>query len=245
MLIETASCSYQGGRTYNEDCVRCLTGDGVCAVVVADGLGGHGGGQIASAIAADTILRLFEKDPMTEPESIHCLFEQANMEVVKAQTPAQKMKSTGVALFINDSALTWGHAGDSRLYHFKDGILVAQTLDHSVSQMAVYSGEITAEQIRCHADRSKVLRAFGNDEGFKAEISPRQTLQAGFHAFLLCTDGFWEFVREHEMEIELAKSETPHDWIGAMIQRIARRVPKDHDNFSAVAVFLSTESEGG
>lgn len=245
MLIDTADCSYQGGRKYNEDSVRCLSENDMCVVVVADGLGGHGGGQIASAIVADLLANSFLEDPALDTAHVLDLFERANEEVVKAQTPSQKMKSTVAALFIHGWSLIWGHVGDTRLYHFKDGVLISQTLDHSVSQMAVLAGEITAEQIRHHADRSRVLRAFGMEEGFRAELSPVQTPPPGFHAFLLCTDGFWEYIWETEMELDLAKSSSPGDWLQNMMYRLARRVPQDHDNFSAAAVFLNVENEGG
>jgi serine/threonine protein phosphatase PrpC len=211
--------------------------------MVADGLGGHGGGQIASSVAADAVTRLFIKTPSTDAGVIRGLFEAANAEVVKAQTPGQKMKSTGVALFAADGTVIWAHAGDSRLYHFINGALVFQTLDHSVSQMAVFAGEITKDEIRCHADRNRVLKAFGDEEGFRSEISAAVALRPGSHAFLLCTDGFWEYVLEPEMELELAKRETPHDWLEAMVQRIVQRAPKDNDNYSAAAVFINVETE--
>ena len=238
MQIEIASCTYQGGRDYNEDCVQYLEKDGTCAIVVADGLGGHGGGQIASSVAAEFITGAFMYNPELRADHIKTIFEQANDAVLKSQTNEKKMKSTAVALFIADGSAIWGHVGDSRLYHFKDGTLVGQTLDHSVSQMAVFTGEIEQGQIRHHADRNRVLRAIGLDEGFKPEIAPMYEPEPGFHAFLLCTDGFWEYVLELEMEIELAKAETPHDWINGMVYRLARLVPEDSDNFSAAAVFL-------
>jgi serine/threonine protein phosphatase PrpC len=239
MRIEIDSCSYQGGRDYNEDCVRYLAQDGFCAVTVADGLGGHGGGQIASAVVAEYITEGFAKNPTMETENIRSLFDGANAEVLAAQTSAQKMKSTGAALFIKDGAAIWGHAGDSRLYHFKDGRLITQTLDHSASQLAVYSGEITVDQIRCHDDRNRVLKAFGGDEHIKAEITGVNKLEAGFHAFLLCTDGFWEYVLEPEMEMDLARCNLPGEWLQAMVARLSRRAPKGNDNFTAAAVFLA------
>ena len=245
MRIDIASCSHQGGREYNEDSVRHSKQDGVCVAVVTDGLGGHGGGQVASSIAAGAIARAFMQAPSIDAGYIRGLFEQANAEVVKAQSPAKKMKSTGAALFIKDSAAIWGHVGDTRLYHFKDGRLAAQTLDHSVSQAAVFSGEITKEQIRHHADRNKVLKAFGDDERFKAEIAPVYTLEPGAHAFLLCTDGFWEYVLEPEMALDLAVCDTPEGWIQAMTQRLSGRTPKDNDNYSAAAVLINLESKGG
>jgi serine/threonine protein phosphatase PrpC len=239
MKIEVASCSETGGRDYNEDSVRIFNQDGICSVVVADGLGGHGGGQLASSTAADTITEGFCKDPQIDESIVRQLFSQANDDVIKLQNSSKKMKSTGVALFINESAVIWAHVGDSRLYHYSDGRLSAQTLDHSVSQMAVFSGEITLDQIRHHEDRNKVLKAFGAGEDITAEVSSGLELGSGFHAFLLCTDGFWEYVLEPEMEIDLAKSVTPDDWLRSMCRRLKQRVPDNHDNYSAAAVFLN------
>ena len=239
MKIEISACSFQGGREYNEDTVKFLQMDDTAVVVVADGLGGHGGGQIASSIVADVITRSFMNERAMKPDSIRKIYEYANTEVVKAQTQAVKMKSTGVAVFLKNNAIIYGHAGDSRFYHFINGVLAFQTLDHSVSQLAVLTGEITKEQIRLHDDRNKVLRAFGDDESFKAEISDMQKLGRGSHAFLLCTDGFWEYIWEAEMEIELSKVSAPDEWIKCMIQRVAQRAPQNQDNFSAAAVFIT------
>jgi len=244
MKIETYTACNQGGRDYNEDSVRCFEKNGVCAVAVADGLGGHGGGQIASSKAADCIVNAFAQNPRLDSEHLRSLFERANAEVIAAQTATQKMKSTGVALFANGDSVMWAHVGDSRLYYFKDGALTAYTLDHSVSQMCVSTGEITRDQIRHHADRNRVLRAFGGDDIIKAEVSPVLALGDGSHAFLLCTDGFWEYVFENEMEAQLAKSKTPREWVESMNKLLAARVPNDNDNFSAAAVFLK-KSRGG
>ncbi|MCL2663088.1 MAG: protein phosphatase 2C domain-containing protein [Oscillospiraceae bacterium] len=241
MQIEIASCSYQGGRDYNEDSVLYLERDGVCAAVVSDGLGGHGGGQIASSLAAEYLTRAFMEDPKIDSEYIRQLFEQANAKVLDEQSPALKMKSTGVALFIDVDTAIWAHVGDSRLYHFVDGHLTEQTLDHSVSQVAVFSGEITIDEIRHHDDRNRVLRAFGGEDYIKPEISSPQELKSGFHAFLLCTDGFWEYVLEPEMELDLADNDTPYDWLQAMMQRIVQRAPEDSDNYSAAALFVKPE----
>ena len=239
MRIETYCCSYQGGREYNEDTVRFHLDGNLCAVTVADGLGGHGGGQIASSVAADFIHEAFLENPGMDPDVIRTYYRQANQAVLDKQTDREKMKSTGVSLFVRGGAFMWSHVGDSRLYFFHDGLLVTQTLDHSVSQMAVFSGEITPSQIRFHPDRNKVLRAFGTADNFQAEVSQKMAFPKGASAFLLCSDGFWEYVWEIEMEIELSKAEKPSAWINGMLQRVAGRVPTTHDNCSAAAVFVT------
>ncbi len=237
MKYMTAECSMKGGRSYNEDSVRWAKQDSMLTVAVADGLGGHGGGEIASSLAAESITNLFTANPEISTSNIQQIFEAANLKVLAAHTPTCQMKSTAVALFIKNNIALWAHVGDSRLYHFINGRLVFQTSDHSVSQMAVLSGEIKPSQIRFHEDRNKVLRVLGNAESIKTEISPAQKLEVGFHAFLLCTDGFWEYVLEEEMEIDLSKANTPNEWLSFMIQRLSKRVHGKNDNFTAAAVF--------
>ena len=134
------------------------------------------------------------------------------------------------------------HIGDSRLYHFRDGKLLKQTTDHSVSQMAVFMGEITTHEIRFHEDRNKVLRALGSNSA-KAEISEETELEEGRDAFLLCTDGFWEYVYEQEMEQALSQADSPKDWIRRMQKILQTRVPADNDNFTAAAVICAGKKE--
>ena len=235
MLI--ARFSSRGGRSYNEDSIRVYQNGSAAAITVADGLGGHGGGEVASSIAADTMIEMFQAQPYANADNLRRMFEEANARVLHAQKEAVKMKSTCVTLLISPAGAAWGHMGDSRLYHFQDGKLSFQTADHSVSYLAYRSGEIPYEGIRFHEDRNKVLRALGSDDSPKPEIAGAE-LQNGFHSFLLCTDGLWEYVHETEMEADLAKSGTPQEWISFLVARLMKRVDGRNDNFSAAAVFL-------
>lgn len=132
----------------------------------------------------------------------------------------------------------WGHVGDSRLYHFRNGVVAFQTKDHSVPQTLVNAGDITKEQIRTHPDRNRILRAVGNPDGVKPTIlDASRKIQRG-DAFLLCTDGFWEYVTETEMAVDLAKSATPKDWLGWMELRLIGKVETGYDNYSALALFV-------
>jgi len=237
MIVKLATCSFQGGRDYNEDSVTFSEKDGSIAVVVADGLGGHGGGQIASSIVAANVTKLFLENPQIEAGNIQHIFNEVNNCVLSEQTQQLKMRSTAVCLFIKRNVVVWSHVGDSRLYYFLDDHLISQTLDHSVSQMAVLSGEIAQDEIRSHEDRNKVLRAFGGSDEINADIGAPLTLLTGNHTFLLCTDGFWEYVLESEMELDLAKCKEPGQWLDLMCKRINRCAPSNNDNFSAAAVF--------
>lgn len=235
-MLCTASYTDIGGRAENEDSTRQLRlGEEQLCLVVADGLGGHGGGAHASAAAADTICR--EWDGAADPEALKRLVQRGHEAVTAIQTPQCAMMSTVVALEIAGNRAAWAHVGDSRLYHFVDGRLVFQTKDHSASQIAVFMGEITVDQIRFHEDRNRVLRALGQDGAPNVEAGS-EVLCPGRHAFLLCSDGFWEYVLENEMADDLAMAVDPLDWLARMRSRLISRVPADNDNNTAAAAWV-------
>lgn len=235
-MLQIANYTDCGGRPYNEDSCRAVSGLTELCLVVADGLGGHGGGELASSAATEKICLTWngQADKLRLVERI----QEANKAVLELQTPACAMKTTVVALELEKQNAVWAHVGDSRLYHFHNGKIVTQTRDHSVAQMSVMLGDITPDQIRFHPDRSRVLRALGQKDALKVDCKEAQ-LEKGKHAFLLCTDGFWEYVLENEMEEELGKAENPDEWLSLMRKRLSERIPEDNDNNTAAAVWLN------
>lgn len=236
-MLDIATYTDIGGRARNEDTVRHVSRgkDGLC-VVLADGLGGHGGGELASAAAAESICRGW--DGTADAETLKDLVREANRRVLAIQTPQCAMKTTVTVLALAGKQAVWGHAGDSRLYYFQNRVLTFQTRDHSAAQMGVLLGDITPDQIRFHEDRSRVLRALGQDDELTVETGERE-LGPGRHAFLLCSDGFWEYVLEPEMEEDLNNAAGPEDWLERMRWRLKKRIPADNDNNTAAAVWLS------
>lgn len=234
-MILTASYSNIGGRSCNEDTVKVVKkGSDFGCIVLADGLGGHGGGALASAAVADTICSLWQNQAMTKlDDMVQC----AHREVLKLQSPHCSMKSTVAVLCLRPGIAQWAHVGDSRLYYFYNGSLTFQSRDHSASQIAVMLGEITPDQIRFHPDRNRVLRALGQEGDLLVETK-EQPLLNGHHAFLLCSDGFWEYVLEEEMEHDLSVSSDPEAWIERMRSRLQKRTPPDNDNNSAAAIWV-------
>ncbi|MEY8428275.1 protein phosphatase 2C domain-containing protein [Lachnospiraceae bacterium 46-15] len=242
-MVKIAVLSEQGGRDYNEDSVSVFEKGRRQCVVAADGLGGHGGGKTASSIAAIRIKEAFSQMQKVDEAWISEVYQQVNQEVLDIQTAVCKMKTTCVSLFLEEGAAWWAHLGDSRLYYFREGALKMQTMDHSVSQMAALAGEITKEQIRFHEDRNRVLRAFGTSGRVRPDVRKMMLEDGVFHAFLLCTDGFWEYVLEEEMEIELLKTDEPSEWLNGMEGRLKKKATEKNDNYSAAAVFYYVEGE--
>jgi len=234
--------SRPGGREVNEDACKYTNHKKQFCYVVADGLGGHGGGDIASQTATNATITTFRRWPSISSNSLKSIIHNADTAIRKHKETAPNlanMHTTIVVMLSNGKHAAWAHIGDSRLYHFRAGRYINRTRDHSVPQVMADAGDISERAIRYHEDRNRVLRSLGDERSLAIDsISKPCVLQRG-DAFLLCTDGFWEHVLELEMEAELAKSNTPEDWIKRMvIDRLLRRAPSTYDNYTALGVFV-------
>lgn len=237
MKIKTACLSDVGGRANNDDTVSIRQKEDCAWVFVGDGLGGYAGGQMASQAAAQALMETSHRGSLLTDERLLEAAELAQTAVCRVQVEKQgNMKTTLAFLVIEGGRARWMHIGDTRVYHFRGGSLQSQTMDHSVSQMAVLMGEITPREIRFHEDRNRVLRALGGDNA-RPELSHTVMLTGGEDVFLLCTDGFWEYVYEEEMEQLLCRSASPEQWLQQMEQLVRSRATGENDNFTAAAVF--------
>jgi len=234
--FDIASFTSKGGRQKNEDSIYAWQNEGQLFAVVADGLGAHGGGDIASAEAIASMRQSLPASGITSAAVLSECFSNANSAVLAKQIHGTAMKSTAVVLTAENGEAAFAHAGDSRGYVFHRGRITFQTMDHSVSQLSVLRGDITPGQIRFHKSRSQLMRALGAGETVAEDIKSIKPISVR-DAFLLCSDGFWEYVTEAEMEIDLAKSpRSARKWLSLMLARIGKRIPDDHDNLSAVAI---------
>ncbi len=241
VAFEMDSYSDIGGREENEDSCGCgLLKNGAYAVV-ADGLGGHGGGSMASRLAVDCLTGRCQTGLPT-PEGMERWLQEANQTILEHQDDPNRMKTTAVCLCIQGDRAIWGHVGDSRLYHYHNGAFQEVTRDHSVTQIAVMQGEITREEMPFHPDRNRLIRALGSPQ-VRTEVHTPVVLAPGLHAFLLCSDGFWECIREADIPVSLQEAETPGQWIAALrVLGDRRREQMTHvDNHTAVAVWTWVE----
>ena len=234
--FDAISFTSAGGYPVNEDSVKIVRDiEDLFAAVIADGLGSHGRGDIASSAAVAAVEKSLPSGGITDETVLIACLEAANMAVLSEQEPGIPMKSTAVILAAENGQASFAHVGDSRGYLFRNGHIIQQTMDHSVSQMAVLRGEITSAQIRFHESRSMLMRALGADDSAHGEVTSLGQIQDG-DAFLLCTDGFWEYVTEDEMAVDLLKSDDSSAWLSYMLARIGGRVEEGHDNLSAICI---------
>lgn len=248
--IELAILSRQGGRPYNEDACGHWHSERRLCCVVADGAGGHGGGDIASKLVVRHIIDQSSAAPLERADEVHDLLVDTNAQVRRNQSEseaARDMHSTVVALFVDlhRREALWGHAGDSRLYLFRGGQMLSHTRDHSVVQTMVDAGMLMPEQMRTHPRRSELQSALGSEpEHLLISTAARPWAVHAGDVFLLCTDGLWEYVDEAEMSAHLSRASDPADWLARLeelvLQHAAEQGRTGHDNFSGIAVWIGT-----
>lgn len=239
MEITYALSSFPGGRERNEDYVLAEKKGAGCCFAVADGLGGHEGGDVASKLVCEAVARLFVQD---EDCPLGKMFEAAQAELMERQRSEQTadaMKTTLNVLLADPKRIRWGHVGDTRTYYFKRNKMVCRTKDHSVPQMMVEMGELKERDIRHHEDRNRLLRVMGA-EWVSPQYVLEKDLKAGRgQAFLMCTDGFWEYIEDKEMEACLKGAGTAGAWLDAMNEIVrGRGAGHDMDNYTALAVWI-------
>ena len=239
-MVKFSMLSNMGSRDNNEDNIGMYQdGEDYC-FILADGLGGHGKGEVASQLAVNAVIEQFTQGERGE-DFLDQAFENAQNSIVARQEEERAcmdMKTTLVVLMVENAQIRWGHIGDSRLYYFQNGKLRVRTLDHSVPQMLVAVGEIKEKDIRHHPDRNRLLRVLGVEMDEMKHQTSEPIGRENRQAFLLCTDGFWELIEDKKMEATLKKASTPEEWLQEM-EKIVQKNGKNTnmDNYSAIAVW--------
>ncbi len=171
-------------RDHNEDCYRVNTDLGLC--IIADGMGGHASGEVASRIAVDAIEMQVDKG-----ESLVSAIEQAHLEIIKGvATGAGKsgMGTTVVAIQLSENNYTLAWVGDSRAYLW-DKNLTQLSKDHSLVQMLIDSGEISKEEARFHPRKNIIYQNLGSEETEDFQVSQKQGVLYKNQKLVLCSDG--------------------------------------------------------
>ena len=236
MNLSISYYSSKGKRENNEDAVSLIENNNGVLAIVADGLGGHAGGEVASALAVTTIHKSLQSQQPSEDRLVEAI-QQANRDIYTLCDERSPMHTTVAVLWLGDYLTVAANVGDSRIYQFRKNKIIYQSLDHSVAQMAVLVGELKPGEIRSSKDRNKLIRVLGAAKAPKVDCESMY-VQKG-DRFLLCSDGFWEAVTEADMLETMAASPNAERWLQAM-QSIVERIAKpNQDNHSAIAVVIN------
>lgn len=237
MALQVYTFSDKGGRRNNEDCVGYRT-DGTRGIfVIADGLGGHASGEVASRlVVADLIDSWSHAIGPLDRSWLRGRLEAANRHLVEGQASVGPCRTTVVALVVEDGRAFWAHAGDTRLYHIHGGRLVSVTRDHSVAYVKYCMGEITRSEIATDPDQPRLLRALGDRNSLRLDVDGWDAPIDSSDSFFLCTDGAWEYLNDDAILIDRLKSTSPDEWARHCLLRILGAVGEDNDNLSVIAV---------
>jgi serine/threonine protein phosphatase PrpC len=241
--LQVAMLSRIGGRERNEDACGYLAEGGPACFVLSDGAGGHGGGDVAARTAVGAVLERFAARPRGDALTVAALIDAAQAAVRDAQQgdPAcADMRATLVVLLIDPvrEQAVWGHVGDSRLYGFRDGHVAVQTRDHSLYESMVAAGLADERDRRNNPERNVLLASLGSDEAFAPEVTQTPYPLRPGDALLLCSDGFWDYVTEPQMEGILQRVSTVDQWLAEMAELVAGRGHRSQDNYSAVGIWF-------
>jgi protein phosphatase len=239
-------------RNRNEDAamiVRPSSPDIVPArgllAVVADGMGGHAAGDVASRTAVEVICSRYYQIGSDWRTALVQAIQHANAEILeqsRTNDDRRNMGTTCTALAIRDGFAWCGHVGDSRLYLSREGQIYAMTETHSAVMEQVRQGLLTPEEARRHEDRNVILRSLGSrpdvsidtwDEAFPIRKGDR---------FILCTDGLYEVVSDFEINAAATGAE-PADAVDNLIALARQRGAPDNVTVMILAVRDSLTSE--
>lgn len=242
--------SRRGSRKLNQDRIAYSYSREALLMVVADGMGGHVGGEIAAQIVVRLLVERFQQEARPLIGNPHQFLEETMLRAHAALghyanqlSMLESPRTTCVACLIQGNHAYWAHAGDSRLYLFRDRHIIAQTRDHSKVQYMIEQGLITPQQAITHPDRNKVYSCLGGILEPMIDVSKRTRIETG-DLFLLCTDGVWSVMAERELIRALCGlpllAAAP-----LLMTEAERRGGTEGDNLSAVAMQWGSEEAGG
>jgi len=238
-------------RTSNEDSVavvspgefKALLGKGILALV-ADGMGGHEGGEVASSIAASRVPEIYYGADTNPQEALLAGFEAANhdiFEVARKNGKLTGMGTTCTAVAIVNGMAYLAHAGDSRAYLLRGGQIYCMTEDHSATMALVKQGLLTMAQAKYHEDRNVILRAMGTHPQLEVDKwSTPFPLRPG-DRMLLCSDGLYETISDDELN-QIATSHEPQEACDELIRLAIERSVSD--NSTVVIMHLKGGGSG-
>jgi len=242
MKYEVAYHSERGARPMNEDRVAVAERDNAVLMVVADGLGGHRGGEIAAEILVQTVVRAFQtvrSAIITRPSAFLALgilqAHQAILRRAQESAGAIQPRTTCVICLVQNGYAYWAHVGDSRLYHFRHGRLVQRTQDHSTVEELRQDGLVSEEEMRSHPSKGKLTKCVGGPNKPTIALG-EETLLSRDDVLLLCSDGLWEAHTPEELVGFLDRHETLDEAVAVMLDSAVHKMDDGCDNVSVVCL---------
>jgi len=246
MQYSLAQHSVSGTRTRNEDRVQCAERDNAVLMVIADGLGGYEGGDLAAETVTEVMLSSFERargqrfrDPATFLVlSMSYAHTVINQRAKAAGIPVAQPRTTCVACLVQNGLAYWAHIGDSRLYYVRNGAVVLRTNDHSTTEQFIDGLDLP--DLDSRSDPGRLLRCVGGNRRHEVTLGPETQLTRN-DTIILCTDGIWRVLEERHLE-KCADYKRLDDAVIDLSALAERRAGNDCDNVTVCMFRWEDES---
>jgi serine/threonine protein phosphatase PrpC len=235
----------EGDRKYNEDFYGHAANADVLTFVVSDGVGGQMGGEFASHLVVEMIKK--EAASFDRNEMLRC-YQTIEQEIRQHQAQFAEHKNMGATVAelridpVRQMAI-WGHFGDSRVYWFRNNQVMAVTADHSVVRSLVAASLISERAALTHSKKNILLGAFGVAADISPEVLDKPVYIIEGDVFLLCTDGFWNFVSNDEMTTILKNSSDVEDWVKTLETKIRQSSSENKDNYTIFGIRITSSDD--
>lgn len=233
-------------RTVNEDALYLKTNGALTLAIVADGMGGHRAGDIASQLAVEVISQQLEQlsgeDPPSAEEAREKLVQaiaEANLHVYNKAKEEEKLNGMGTTVVAALFGPYWGwiaHIGDSRAYVFRNGQLKRLTSDHSLVNELIKSGQLLPTEAKYHPQRNVLLRALGTHPEVEVDVCSISVEEENI--WLLCTDGLTSMISDVQLEQLLQEKVSLKEMADRMMEAALKVGSKDNISF----ILLSSQS---
>jgi serine/threonine protein phosphatase PrpC len=249
MKYQIGKTSRLGNRVVNEDRIGVAESRDAVLLVLADGMGGYRGGQIASKALVNRMLRQFHRSklPTDNPQGyLKELITDAHLAIIRAgaeQYPPIEPRTTCVVCLIQQGHATWAHVGDSRLYLYRTGQTITHTIDHSKIEDMRRKGKLSEEEMANHPQRHLVTRCVGYQKHPPIPTISEPVELQKYDMLLLCSDGLWgplddKVLAENLSQYPLVKA------VDRLAYQAEFRSYPESDNISVVALrWISDETE--
>lgn len=243
MRYRYAISTEKGTRDYNQDRAACLEGSDSVLLILGDGLGGYTGGDIAAEILVDTASKAFLKirTPVIEEPSLFLalILQHAHRAInrhAKDSTKEIDPRTTAVLCLIQNGYAYWAHAGDSRLYLFRNGAQLTRTLDHTGKDQAKGGS-------RYIPVKTGLYNCIGGPSRPSISLGAEVALQYG-DRLLLCSDGVWQGMSIDEVS-DFIHEDDLEEANDNMLETIVERHPEMCDNVTSVVFSWEDKSAPG
>lgn len=208
----------KGDRNYNQDYMLYRIEKDYALFILADGLGGHQAGEKASRYFCHSFIQLSNKYAgriFESPKKVMAKWFKHAVTIMadgfQDDPVAHDAYTTGAILLITDKFIISAHCGDSRIYHLNQNEIVWRTKDHSIPQQLFDEGELAEHKMGTHPEQNQLTRSISIANKFPPDIQMFPPPKAG-DTFIVCSDGFWEFTKEHEF-LKLANQELEKEYL--------------------------------